>query len=149
VPFRDDRLSVGGDYERGGVKRFEVGALAARKGLQNAEEVRRADGETLAAGGVEEVKEIRGERDGFGGWALRAGGSRREGFDFQPVFARDEANVQRDLGGREILVGAGVERAQVAGAGKMEGFGVQTRRDRKWDGRIPSRGQERRTKKKD
>jgi hypothetical protein len=37
------------------------------------------------------------------------------------------------------LVGAGVERAQVAGAGKMEGFGVQTRRDGKWDGRISGR----------
>ena len=137
--FWDDRLAVGGNHERRGVKSFEVGALAAGKGLQNAEEVRRADGETLAAGGVEEVKEIRGERDGFGGWALRAGGSRRGGFDFQPVFARDESNVERDLGGREILVGAGVERAQVAGAGKMEGFGVQTRRDGKWDGRVSGR----------
>jgi hypothetical protein len=47
----------------------------------------------LAASGVEEIKEIRGERDRFGGWALRAGGSRRGGFDFQPVFARDEPNV--------------------------------------------------------
>lgn len=36
--------------------------------------------------------------------------------------------MEREFGGGEILIGAGVERAEVAGAGEMEGLGMQTGR---------------------
>lgn len=93
--FRHDRLAVGGDDERCGVKRFEIFALAAGKGFQKANEIRCANGETLAARGMKKVKKIDGEGDRGGGrtgcWFSR---DRRGRFDFEPIFARDQAYVQ-------------------------------------------------------
>jgi hypothetical protein len=79
---------------------------------------------------AEKVEKIDGEGDRFGGGAgRRFSWDRRGRLDFEPVVARDQTYVQRDLGEAEVVIGSGVQAAEVAGAGEMQGLGRHFRKN--------------------
>ena len=113
----NDGLALGLHDDRLGKQGAELGGLAAGDALGEAMKIRRADGEAERAGLVEQTEKRLAGGNGVG-FAVEA----------DPIFARDDDEVQETLGMGEVLRLTGVELAQVTGGGEVKGLRGHERR---------------------